>query len=222
MAEEKEEFVMKRRTAVTGSLTIIALTLSTASGVSAQDTDALRQWDRSVDALIRKVAPSFVQILVTGYGTVSEGDRGNAGIVIGRQKAIGSGFVVNAGGYILTNAHVVNGAQHVQVVLPPAESDDTVASALTARVSVVPARIVGVAREIDLALLKVDATGLTALPLVNYRNLRQGETVFAFGSPQGLRNTVTHGVISAVARQIDPDSPMVYIQTDAPINPGNS
>jgi serine protease Do len=55
-----------------------------------------------------------------------------------------------------------------------------------------------------------------------YRNLRQGEAVFAFGSPQGLRNTLTHGVVSAVARQIDPDSPMVYIQTDAPINPGNS
>jgi serine protease Do len=52
--------------------------------------------------------------------------------------------------------------------------------------------------------------------------LHQGETVFAFGSPQGLRNSVTHGIISAVARQTDPDSPMVYVQTDAPINPGNS
>jgi serine protease Do len=63
---------------------------------------------------------------------------------------------------------------------------------------------------------------LTALPVANYRNIHQGETVFAFGSPQGLRNSVTHGIISAVARQTDPDSPMVYIQTDAPINPGNS
>src|SRR6266568_7569990 len=70
--------------------------------------------------------------------------------------------------------------------------------------------------------LKVDGVKLTALPVANYRNLRQGETVFALGSPQGLRNSVTHGVISAVARQTDPDSPMVYIQTDAPINPGNS
>jgi serine protease Do len=189
---------------------------------AAQSTDALRQWDQSVDALIRKVAPSVVQIMVTGYGTVSEGDRGNAGVVIGRQKAIGSGFVVDAGGYILTNAHVVNGAQHVQIMLPPAESDGTVMNALASRVTVVPAHIVGVAREIDLALLRVDTDKLIALPLANYRNLHQGETVFAFGSPQGLRNTVTHGVISAVARQTDPDSPMVYIQTDAPINPGNS
>jgi serine protease Do len=220
---EKTEIGMKGPTAAAAGLALAMLGSSRASSTRAQTSaDALRQWDQSVDRLIRKVAPSVVQILVSGYGTVNEGERGNAGVVIGRQRAIGSGFVVDAGGYILTNAHVVNGAQHVQIVLPAAESDDTVASALTARISVVPARIVGVAREIDLALLKVDATGLTALPLVNYCNLRQGETVFAFGSPQGLRNTVTHGVISAVARQIDPDSPMVYIQTDAPINPGNS
>jgi serine protease Do len=193
-----------------------------AASSAAQTTDALRQWDQSVDRLIRKVAPSVVQILVTGYGTINEGGRGNAGVVIGRQKAIGSGFVVDAGGYILTNAHVVNGAQHVQVVLPPAESDGTVVNGLASRVTVVPARIVGVAREVDLALLKVDTAKLIALPMANYRNLRQGETVFAFGSPEGLPNTVTHGVISAVARQTDPDSPMVYIQTDAPINPGNS
>jgi serine protease Do len=52
--------------------------------------------------------------------------------------------------------------------------------------------------------------------------VRQGHTVFAFGSPEGLRNSITHGLISAVARQLDPDSPLIYIQTDAPINPGNS
>jgi serine protease Do len=60
------------------------------------------------------------------------------------------------------------------------------------------------------------------LPVASYHNLRQGEIVFAFGSPEGLRNTVTMGIISAVARQTDLDSPMVYVQTDAPINPGNS
>jgi len=117
---------------------------------------------------------------------------------------------------------VVNGAQRVQVALPSTEGDGSVTTALASRVRVVPARIVGVSKEIDLALLKVDGVKLTALPVANYRNIRQGETVFAFGSPQGLRNSVTHGIISAVARQTDPDSPMVYIQTDAPINPGNS
>jgi serine protease Do len=202
---------------------IAVLTVSFACGANAQtESDVLRRWDESVDALVRRVSPSVVQIMVTGYGAVSEGARGNADVVIGRQKAIGSGFVIDASGYIVTNAHVVNGAQRVQVALPGGPADGTIAGSFAARITVVPARIVGVSRDIDLALLKVDAANLTALPVANFRNLRQGETVFAFGSPQGLRNSVTHGIISAVARQTDPDSPMVYIQTDAPINPGNS
>jgi serine protease Do len=202
---------------------IAILALSFTSSVSAQaESDALRRWDESVDALVRRVSPSVVQIMVTGYGAVSEGARGNADVVIGRQKAIGSGFVIDASGYIITNAHVVNGAQRVQVALPGGPAGGSIAGSLAARITVIPARIIGVSREIDLALLKVDAANLTALPVANFRNLRQGETVFAFGSPQGLRNSVTHGIISAVARQTDPDSPMVYIQTDAPINPGNS
>jgi len=76
--------------------------------------------------------------------------------------------------------------------------------------------------EIDLAVNKSRREKLPALPLGTYRKLGQGEIVFAFGSPGGLRNTVTMGVVSAVARQTEPDSPMIYIQTDAPINPGNS
>jgi serine protease Do len=70
--------------------------------------------------------------------------------------------------------------------------------------------------------LKVEGAKLPALPLASYSQLRQGETVFAFGSPIGLRNTLTHGLVSAVARQVDPDSPLIYVQTDAPINQGNS
>ena len=70
--------------------------------------------------------------------------------------------------------------------------------------------------------IPVEGMKLPALPLATYTQVRQGETVFAFGSPGGLRNTLTHGLISAVARQVDPDSPLIYIQTDAPINPGNS
>src|SRR6266481_9424754 len=118
--------------------------------------EALRRWNESADALLRKVSPSVVQITVTGYGTVSEGDRGNAGVVIGRQKAIGSGFVIDASGYILTNAHVVNGAQRVQVALPSGPADGSVDGALASRITVMSARIIGVSSEIDLALLKVD------------------------------------------------------------------
>ncbi len=210
-----------KRLILVSILTILALSL--ASRVNAQaETDPLRHWNESVDALVRRVSPSVVQIMVTGFGAVTEGEHGNAGVVIGRQKAIGSGFVIDASGYILTNAHVVKGAQRVQVALPGGPADGSVDGALASRITVMSARIIGVSSEIDLALLKVEATNLTALPVANYRSLRQGETVLAFGSPQGLRNSVTHGIISAVARQTDPDSPMIYIQTDAPINPGNS
>ena len=104
----------------------------------------------------------------------------------------------------------------------PATRTERLATALSAKSSLIPARIVGVASELDLALLKVDDMKLPALPLATYSALRQGETVFAFGSPIGLRNTLTHGLVSSVARQVDPDSPLIYIQTDAPINPGNS
>ena len=200
------------------------LLISVCSHASAQErsADELRKLNESVDALIKKVSPSVVQILVTGYGPLEDGDRGNAGVVIGRQRAIGSGFVIDSGGYIITNAHVVRGAQRVQVVLPAANADGSLEAALSSRTNSVPARIIGVTSEIDLALLKIEGGKLPALPIALYRNLRQGEAVFAFGSPEGLRNTLTHGVVSAVARQTDPDSPMVYIQTDAPINPGNS
>jgi len=204
----------------------LALFVSLLSGTSAraqqQPADELSRLNESVDALIKRVSPSVVQILVTGYGPLEEADRGSAGALVGRQSAIGSGFIIDSDGYIITNAHVVNAAQRVQVFLPLANPDVAPDAALSSRTNIVPARIIGVTREIDLALLKVEAKNLPALPLASYRNLRQGETVFAFGSPEGLQDTVTHGVVSAVARQTSPDSPLVYIQTDAPINPGNS
>jgi len=198
------------------------------SGLSAQTPsragapDSLHQLSSSVEALVRRVSPSVVQVLVTGYGPLEEG-RGNTGLVIGRQRSIGSGVIIDPDGYIVTNAHVVSGAQRVQVIVSaPAADESPVQSIVRARGHTVEARIVGMAREIDLALLKTEAKGLPALPIGDYSKLRQGEVVFAFGSPEGLRNSVTMGVVSAVARQPEPDNPMVYIQTDAPINPGNS
>src|SRR5262245_25808695 len=185
-------------------------------------TDALDRMNQSIDALTRKVWPSVVQIMVTGYGAREEGRGGDVSAVVTRQRSVGSGFVIDPDGYILTNAHVVSGAQRVQIVLPPVNADGSLTAALSTKMTMVPARIVGVTTEIDLAVLKVDGVKLPALPLASYKQLRQGETVFAFGSPGGLRNTLTHGLVSAVARQTDPDSPLIYIQTDAPINPGNS
>ncbi len=85
-----------------------------------------------------------------------------------------------------------------------------------------PARVVGADRETDLAVLKVEAGGLPALALADSEQLHQGQLVLAFGSPLGLENSASLGVVSAVARQLKPDSPMIYVQTDASINPGNS
>ncbi len=90
------------------------------SSAAAQDRsdNTLRKLNESVDALIKKVSPSVVQILVTGYGPIDSGEHSNTAVVIGRQRAIGSGFVIDPAGYIITNAHVVSGAQRVQVVVP--------------------------------------------------------------------------------------------------------
>src|SRR5580704_14742100 len=127
------------------------------------------QFDSMVDALIKKVSPSVVQIIVTAYAPLEDSGRGNAGAVIGRQRASGSGFVIDAEGYIITNAHVVNGAQRIEVVLPPPVTDGSLATALSGRIDSVPARLIGVAREKDLALLKIEDTKLPALPLAPYR-----------------------------------------------------
>jgi serine protease Do len=188
----------------------------------ASPPDPLVRMNESIDALTRKVWPSVVQILVSSYGPRNEGPPGSASVVIGRQQSTGSGFVIDPEGYILTNAHVVNGARRVQIVLPADNADGTLATALSARARLVPANIVGITTELDLALLKVEGLKLPSLSLATYTQVRQGEMVFAFGSPNGLRNSLTHGLVSAVARQVDPDSPQIFVQTDAPINPGNS
>lgn len=188
-----------------------------------QPPDALHQLSSSVEDLVRRVSPSVVEVLATGFGATQEGDSGETALVIGRLHSIGSGVVIDPEGYILTNAHVLKGAQRVQVLLPslPAGASSTF-SMPTSPGRPMDARIVGISKDIDLALLKIEAEGLPALPMSKYSQLRQGEMVLAFGSPGGLQNSVTMGVVSAVARQPDPDNPMVYVQTDAPINPGNS
>jgi serine protease Do len=185
--------------------------------------DALHQLNTAIETLTASVSASVVQVLVSGYRPVDETSHGEAGLVIGRTRSTGSGAVIDPAGYVITNAHVVAGAQEVQVVLhTPVGAAGPLQSLTSAIGRTVPARIVGVARDIDLALLKVEASGLPALKLASYDRIRQGELVFAFGNPEGLRNSVTMGVVSSTARQLDPDSPSVYVQTDAPINPGNS
>jgi len=131
--------------------------------------------------------------------------------------------IVDPEGYIVTNAHVVKGAEKIEVIVPPPAIDEKAPDTTqTGREQTYDARVVGVARQLDLAVIKIEAHKLSSIPIKKAVLPKQGEMVFAFGSPQGLRNSVTMGVVSAVARQPDPDSPLVYVQTDTPINPGNS
>ena len=95
--------------------------------------DALTQMNESIDALTRKVWPSVVQVLVSSYAAREQAARGDTSAVIGRQRSTGSGFVIDPDGYIMTNAHVVNGAQRVEIVLPADNVDGTLATALSAR-----------------------------------------------------------------------------------------
>jgi serine protease Do len=189
----------------------------------AHPSDALHQLNDSVEALVQRVSPSVVQIVVSGYSSTEDADQGQMSVVIGRERTIGSGVIVDPEGYIVTNAHVVKGAEKIEVIVPPASAPDgTLDTNLATREQTYDARIIGVARQLDLAVVKIEAHKLSALTIRKAVLPKQGEMVFAFGSPEGLRNSVTMGVVSAVARQPDPDSPLVYVQTDTPINPGNS
>jgi len=130
---------------------LVAVVLASASSVN-----PLVQLSGSIEALVKQVSPTVVQVVVAAYTTVDQGNRAQADLVMGRQRSIGSGVVIDAGGYIVTNGHVVDGARAIQVVIPGEKAG---------RGRTVDAKIVGIAREIDLALLKVDVTGLPALPL---------------------------------------------------------
>ena len=181
----------------------------------------LREFDSSLEQVISKVSPAVVQILVSGYGPAeTHGHVDTARIV--RQHAIGSGVIVDPDGYIITNAHVVEGAQRVRAVLSlPMESSRLEPQPVHSQ-QIFNAKILGRHKKSDLALLKIEATHLPAITLRDNVRVRQGELVFAIGSPEGLRDSVTMGVVSSVARQTETNDAMFYIQTDAALNPGNS
>jgi serine protease Do len=182
----------------------------------------LRQLSSSLNELTSRVSPSVVQVLVSGYRVVEDKDDDETAL-LGRQRSLGSGVIVDPDGYIITNAHVVKGAQRVRVVLTAAATGDSqVRATLGEHLPPMDAKVVGTAPTFDLALLKISATNLPALAFADYWKLQKGQLVLAFGNPEGLENSVTLGVVSAVARQPDPENPFVFIQTDAPINPGNS
>jgi serine protease Do len=123
-----------------------------------------------------------------------------------QQRGVGSGFILSADGYVMTNAHVVDGADEVLVTLTDKRE--------------FKARIVGADRRTDIAVVKVEATGLPFVKIGDSDRLKVGEWVVAIGSPFGLENTVTAGIVSA--KQRDTGDYLPFIQTDVAINPGNS
>lgn len=123
-------------------------------------------------------------------------------------KSLGSGFIISPDGYLLTNAHVVDGADEITVRLTDKRE--------------FRARIIGADTRSDVALLKIDAAGLPVARLGDPNSLRVGEWVVAIGSPFGFDNSVTAGIVSAKGRSLPQENYVPFIQTDVAINPGNS
>ena len=141
------------------------------------------------------------------------GNPGNGGtrkqrVQTPKKEATGSGVIISSDGYIVTNNHVVEGADELTVTL----NDNREYSA----------RIIGTDKTTDLALIKVDGKNLPTLPIADSDKVRVGEWVIAVGNPFGLNNTVTAGIISAKARTLGANGVESFIQTDAAINKGNS
>lgn len=200
-----------------GALSICSADAQPAPTSGAPRAIALAEISASFEALAAQVSSSTVQVVATGLAV----DAGDASGVVERRRSTGSGVILDAAGHVMTNYHVVQGARRVQIVLAASPAGQSI---VRPRGKTMDATVVGVDEETDLALLRLDPAGLTLapLPLGDSDGLRPGQLVFAFGSPLGLDNTVTMGVVSAVGRQLEADDPMVYIQTDAPINPGSS
>jgi serine protease Do len=182
----------------------------------------LSRLSRSLESVVATVSPAIVQIRASAYGPISGGGSAT-GALLGTQRSTGSGVILSADGYIVTNAHVVHGGRRFVVVLPrPVAAGVPARSALAPVSQEVPASLVGTDAETDLAVLKVEQTNLPFARLGDSDSLAPGQVVLAFGSPFGLASSVTMGVVSAVGRQLRDEDRMVYIQTDTPINPGNS
>ncbi len=123
-------------------------------------------------------------------------------------RSLGSGFIVSADGYVLTNAHVVEGGDEINVRLPDKRE--------------FKARVIGADKRSDIALLKIDATGLPVVRFGDPSKLKVGEWVVAIGAPFGFENSVTAGIVSAKGRSLPQENFVPFIQTDVAINPGNS
>jgi serine protease Do len=225
-----------------GSLVLSCFLFLAALGASAQDrtpdpaqktgppppgavhaADVLLSLSGDMETLAHAVEPAVVKIFAAGLAPVEGGDT-NRTAFLAQQRSVGSGVIMDPQGYILTNAHVVQRARTLNVLVPDLSGAVQTGGSNRAEppATAVPARVVGLDTVTDLAVIKVERSGLRALRFGDSDRVHPGQLVLAFGSPLGLQDSVSLGVISAVNQQLDADSPMVYLQTDAAINPGNS
>ena len=188
-------------------------------------SDSLVAFDKALEEVVARVTPAVVQ--VEAYGPPQkesdeddDNDDGNhPEAQLKAEHALGSGVILDPAGYIVTNSHVVRGASTLTVIL---DKNTRRRPMETAQHLTVPARLIAEFKEADLAIIKIDAEGLPTIPFNTMEDPRQGQLVIALGSPEGLQNSVSIGVVSSTNRQITPDRHMSYVQTDAAINPGNS
>lgn len=185
-----------------------------------QKMDVLRQLSGSFEEISQRSGRAVVQIFARSYVTPDNQDEN--GELLTAENSSGSGIIMTPDGYILTNAHVVKNAHTLKVQLNVRTQAEALEAGDRSLNRPLTAKLVGIDRETDLAVIKIESKNLPYLPFGDSNDLKQGQIVLALGNPLGLDNSVSLGVISAIARQIKPDDAMVYIQTDAPINPGNS
>ena len=184
-------------------------------------------------AIVKQSAPAVVGITVEGMHKMSAEEGGMGGLPPGMEndpffkffrgmpgqsprgqnpstpfKGLGSGFIISSDGLILTNAHVVREAKEVTVKLNTRRE--------------YTAKVIGIDTSTDIAVLKIDASGLPVVRLGDSKSLEVGDPVLAIGAPYGLEETATQGIVSAKGRSLPGDAIVPFIQTDAAVNPGNS
>ena len=182
---------------------------------------SLGELSSSLEGLVNRTRPAVVQIFSTGYVTPDEADSSNTAALLSTQRSTGSGIILSEDGFIVTNAHVVQGARRIQVRLAVVHVRGG-RTTIEPEVKLLEARLIGIDRDMDIAVVKIDRAGLPHLDFGNSDAVHQGELVMAFGNPRGLEGSVSMGIVSSTARELHPDDFLAYIQTDAPINPGNS
>ena len=217
---------MKRKTAIWVWMAALAFlsaeegSLAAGQAKTIEHLQELKDLSKTLEDLSARTGRSVVQIFVRSYVTADESDKSNE--LLTKENSSGSGIILTADGYILTNAHVVRGAHDVKVQLNIRAEREARAQGDRSMNRPMAGKVIGIDRDSDLAVVKIDKNNLPFLTFGNSDELKQGQIVLALGNPLGLDNSASMGVVSAVSRQIKGDDPMVYIQTDAPINPGNS